>query len=162
MTSPAGESLTTIPNWLPVSSPDSSTVNRSPKSIACSPSPRRSTYGSGLPGSTPCHCGPLAGRSGTRSSRVLPGGGRWRGRASVTGWLGPSSVPLSGSPCCDGSAACAGTACAQAPGDTPGRGTDRRPQQPGLGVPGRNQDGQRGDDLTADIVDRSGDGDDRA
>src|SRR3954471_21468800 len=60
MMSPAGESLTMIPNWFSVSSPDSSTVNRSVKSIACSPSPLRSTYGWGLPGRTPFHCGPLA------------------------------------------------------------------------------------------------------
>src|ERR1700689_1633069 len=45
----------------PVSSPLSSTVNRSPKSFACSPSPRLRKKASGLPGSRPFHRGPSAG-----------------------------------------------------------------------------------------------------
>ena len=50
MMSPDGDSLVMMPNWLLVSSPDSSTLNRSVNSIECSPSPLRRTYGTGLAG----------------------------------------------------------------------------------------------------------------
>src|SRR4051812_13049694 len=98
MMSPAGDSLTMIPNWFSVSSPDSSTVNRSVKSIACSPSPLRSTYGWGLPGRTPFHCGPLAGS--IRYSKLMgsPGSDRreWVEHPGPPS-PDPSRVPINGS-----------------------------------------------------------------
>jgi hypothetical protein len=57
----SGDWLVTIPNWPPVSAPLTSTVNRSAKSFACSPSPRLRKKASGAPGSRPCHRGPCPG-----------------------------------------------------------------------------------------------------
>ena len=61
-----------MPNWPSVSSPESSTVNRSLKSMRARPRPCAARRAPACRAARPSTAGPSRGRSGTRSSWLLP------------------------------------------------------------------------------------------